>query len=131
MLRKMLGPEMADLYANNPEHALGRVPREAIRKELELSVPQLTKALTANSIDLLMFTDGGIFNLDEVLALFSEKAELNRATIILTHGFEQAIGEMTDPRIRVCRIDEEKDIPNIVNRATYESLSSLSKVIRG
>ncbi|MEW6035309.1 MAG: hypothetical protein AB1529_01735 [Candidatus Micrarchaeota archaeon] len=131
MLRKMLGPEMAELYASNPERALGHVPREAIRKELELSVPQFTTALAAESIDLLMFTDGGIFNLDEVLALFSEKAELNRATIILTHGFEQALGEIRDPRISVCRIDEEKDIPGIVIRATHGSLSSLSKVIRG
>lgn len=130
MLRKMLGPETAELYSKNPERAIGRVPKEALKKELQLSMSQFNDAFKAESIDLIMFTDGGIFNLGEALELFEEKAELNRATIVLTHGFSQEIREIRDSRINVCRVDDEKDIPDIVIRAAKDSLSSLSRVIK-
>jgi hypothetical protein len=130
MVRKMLGPEMAELYARRPESAVGRLPKDAIRKEVSLSVPQFSEAFAAESIDVVMLTDGGIGNLAEVLDLFEEKAQLNRATIVIAHGFEQELKEMKDRRINVLRVDEDKDMPNIVIKETQGSLSSLSEGIR-
>jgi hypothetical protein len=128
MIRKMLGPEMAELYAKNPELGLRRLPREAVKKEISISVPD--SVFSAESIDLMMFTDGGIYNLDEVLDLFEEKSELNRATIVLAHGFGQDLAERMDSRINIVRVEDEKDIPSIVLRETQKSFATLSEGIR-
>lgn len=113
MLKKMMGPEMAELYMRNPERDMRNLPKEVVRKAIELSMGKMESAFSAESIDVIMFTDGGISNLNEVLELFREKAALNRASIILTHGFDQELADMKDERIAVHRIDDAKDIPNI------------------
>jgi len=124
MVRKMLGPEMAELYAKNPEYSMRRLPREAIKKELSIGVPD--DVFKAESIDVLMFTDGGIYNLGEVLSLFEERAELNRATVVLTHGFEQEIKEFSE-KINVHEIEDEKDIPNIIIEQTKRNFAHFAE----
>jgi hypothetical protein len=112
MVKKMLGPEMAELYANQPGRNMEYLPHQYMKKEVAIGItPDIFKA---ESIDVLLFTDGGISNLNEVLELFSEKAVLNRATIVLTHGFSQEIADFKDERINVHRIEDVKDIPKIV-----------------
>jgi hypothetical protein len=129
MLKKMLGPEMEDLYRSMPELDMRRLPKEVIRKDIELPMQDFEEAFTAESVDLLMFTDGGISNLDEVLEFFSERAQLNRATIILVHGFAQDIGEEYGDRIRIEKVESEKDIPNICIKAVNRHLNAFAEVI--
>ena len=127
MVRKMLGPEMAEIYLNNPHLNMRGLPREAIIKRLEVAVPQ--DVFSAESIDVLMFTDGGIANLNETLELFREKAQLNRATVILTHdSFEQEIKNFDDGRINVQRIEKAEDIPGVVIRETQENFARFVQV---
>ena len=77
-----------------------------------------------------MFTDGGIANLNEVLALFEEKAKLNRATIVLTHGFQQEIEEIERSKTNVYRIEKPDDIPNLVIRETSRNFASLKEELK-
>ncbi len=128
MVRKMLGPDMADLYSQRSDRNMRDLPREYMKKQLSIGIPD--EIFKAESIDVLMFTDGGISNLNEVLALFEEKAELNRATIVLTHGFEQALVDRKDSRIQVHRIDDLKDIPNIVIREVGRNFAARLEAIR-
>lgn len=128
MLRKMLGPEMAELYRNMPERNMGGLPREAIKKEVALSMPQFQEAFATESLDVLMFTDGGISNLGDVLDFFAERAELNRATIVLVHRFDQADLESYDERINVVPVEDEKDIPGICIKATQRHLNLMAQV---
>jgi hypothetical protein len=123
MIRKMLGPEMAELYTKNPGQNLRGLPREAIRKNVEIGLPE--DVFSAEMIDVIMFTDGGIFNLDEVLSLFEEKAQLNRATIVLTHGFEQKIEE--SEKINVHRVEDVTDIPNLIIRETGRNFAAAAE----
>lgn len=125
MVKKMLGPEMAELYMRNPERDMRNLPREAVRKAIELSMGHLESAFSAESIDVILFSDGGISNLNEVLELFREKAALNRATIILTHGFVQELADLNDDRIAIRRIDEPKDIPHITIGETRKNFARL------
>ncbi|NYZ74495.1 hypothetical protein H0O00_05100 [Candidatus Micrarchaeota archaeon] len=128
MVRKMLGPEMAELYSHRPERHMGDLRREFMKKEISIGIPD--DVFKAESIDVLLFTDGGISNLDEVLTLFEEKAELNRATIVLTHGFAQELIDRMDSRIQVHRIDEPKDIPNIVIREVTRNFAARVEAIK-
>lgn len=114
ILKKMLRPEEFRLYEEHPELHVGRVPQEALKKTVDLSLPSFRKALESGSIDLLMFTDGGIGNLEEVLGFFEETNTLHRGTIILTDRYAQPITEKKDGKIRIYHIKDEKDIPNIV-----------------
>ncbi|MDD5172002.1 MAG: VWA domain-containing protein, partial [Candidatus ainarchaeum sp.] len=128
MVRKMLGPEMAELYSSRPDRNMRDLPREFMRKDVSLGIPD--EIFKAESIDVLMFTDGGISNLEHVLALFEEKAELNRATIVLTHGFAQELADRKDSRIQVHRIEDIKDIPNIVIREVGKNFDARLEAIR-
>jgi len=123
LLKKMLRPEKYKLYEGNPEAHIGRVPKEAIKKEIELSSQTFKKALESGSIDLLMFTDGGIANLEEVLQFFEEVQALNRATIVLTHHYDQFIPPTTRPKVTIYRIDKEEDIPHIVLKDIRRNLN--------
>ena len=122
MLKKMLRPEEFELYKENPEAHIRGIPREAIKKEVELSYPTFKKALESGSIDLLMFTDGGIGNLEEVVELFQEAGSLNRATIVLTGHYPQMVPQELGDKINVYRIDEEEDIPSIVLKDVRRNL---------
>jgi hypothetical protein len=124
MIRKMLGPEMAELYAKNPERNLRDLPREAIKKEIEIGVPE--EVFAAESIDVVMITDGGIFNLDEVLDLFEEKAQLNRATIVLVKGFMQEVMEIERRKINIHRLDKPLDIPDLLIRETSKNFAAFA-----
>jgi len=127
MLKKMLGPEMAELYMKNPERNMAHIPEAAKRKEIVLPLSQFETAFTPRSIDVVMFTDGGISNLDEVLDFFDEKVELNRATIVLTHHFDQELRERDKGKIRIHRVEDEKDIPHIVIGATQRHFSAFAE----
>jgi hypothetical protein len=127
MIRQMLGPGMAELYKNHPHLSVRGLPKKAIIKNIDVAVPE--EVFSAESIDVMMFTDGGIANLNETLELFREKAQLNRATIILTHDcFEQEIAEFADPRISIHKIDAAEDIPKIVIGETQKNFSYFVKV---
>jgi hypothetical protein len=125
MVRKMMGPEMADLYLRNPERDMRGLPREAVKKAITLNMGSIEAALSAESIDVIMLTDGGISNLNEVLELFREKAAINRATIILTHGYDQELADTDDERIAIRRIDDPKDIPLITIGETRKNFARL------
>jgi hypothetical protein len=125
MIRKMLGPEMAELYAKNPERNLGDLPRDAIKKEIEIGVPE--EVFEAESIDVVMITDGGICNLDEVLDLFEEKAQLNRATIVLVKGFAQQMMEIERRKINIHRLDRLLDIPDLVIKETSRNFATFAE----
>jgi len=112
MVKKMLGADMAKLYQDHPDMDMRRLPPECKRKDVNLSLPAFKKALEEKSIDLVMFTDGGIGNLDDVLAYFEEHSAVNRATIVLTDHYEQNFTERSN--VRVHRVSDDKDIPNIV-----------------
>lgn len=114
ILKKMLKPEEFKIIEENPELHMREIPREAIKKEIQLPYQVFEKALQSGSIDLLMFTDGGIANLGEVVKLFEESATLHRGTIILTHRYAQTIPELQSDKINVYSIDNEEDIPHIV-----------------
>jgi len=83
MLKKMLGNNREDLYNEDPEHLLSRLTPEqrkrAKKKDVQINMGTIKKALDVGSIDLLMFTDGGIGNLNEVLDYFESRGTLNRA----------------------------------------------------
>jgi hypothetical protein len=113
MLKKMLRPEEYKLYEENPEAHIRRIPKQAIKKEIDLSFSSFEKALESGSVDLLMFTDGGISNLEDVVEFFDETHSLNRGTIVLTGNYSQVVPE-TGKNINIYRIDNEEDIPNIV-----------------
>jgi hypothetical protein len=113
MLKKMLDPLEFRLYQENPEANISRIPREAVKKDIQLSLPSFKKALESGSIDLLMFTDGGISNLEDIISYFQEIKTLNRATIVLTGNYPQSVPE-TGNKINIHKIENEKDIPNIV-----------------
>ena len=131
MVRKMLGPEMAELYSKNPDRNMGHLPQGALKKELSINMPHLQSAFEAESIDVVLFTDGGISNLEEVLKLFEERAELNRATIVLTHGFAQALDDRKGGKIDIHKVEDEKDIPGIIIRETQKSFNLLDKINKG
>ena len=114
MLKKMLRPEEFKIYEDHPEAHIKGLPKEAIKKDIELSYKTFHKALESGSIDMLMFTDGGIGNLEEVVELFKESASLNRATIVLTGSYIQDIPTELGDKINVYKIDDESDIPSIV-----------------
>jgi len=122
MLKKMLRPEEFRLYEENPEAHLKRIPKEAMKKDIQLSYPNFKKALESGSIDLLMFTDGGISNLEEVIGFFDETHSLNRGTIVLTGNYPQFVPE-TGENINVYRVDDETDIPNIVLNDVRRSMN--------
>jgi hypothetical protein len=129
MIGDMLRPGMAEFYQKNSHLDMRGLPKEAIIKNVQVGVPQTV--FSADSIDLLMFTDGGIANLDETLELFRGKGQLNRATIVLTHGmFEQEIKDISDERFNVHLVERDMDIPNIVIRETQNNLSQFSRVDR-
>jgi len=128
MVRKMLGPEMAELYRNHPDRSLRNLPKEYLKKEISVGVPD--DVFKAESIDVIMFTDGGIANLNEVLGLFAEKAQLNRATIVLTGGFAQELDDNIDPRIKVHRIESEKDIPKLIIDEVRRNLAHFVEGLR-
>jgi len=122
ILRKMLSPEEFKIYEEHPDLHIKRFPNQAIKKEIELSYETFKKALESGSIDLLMFTDGGIHNLDEVLDFFRDNKTLNRGTIVLTGNYEQSITE-NHPNVNVYRIDSEEDIPHIVLKDVRRNLN--------
>jgi len=132
MIRQMLGPQMAELYKNYSHldmrgMNMRGLPKKAIIKNIDVAVPE--EVFSAESIDVMMFTDGGIANLNETLELFREKTQLNRATIILTHGyFEQKISVFADPRISIHRIEKAEDIPKIVIGETQKNFSHFVQV---
>ena len=128
MIRKMLGPEAARLYGENPERDLRYLGREFMKKEVAISMGHIENAFSAKSLDVVLFTDGGIANLNEVLQLFEERAELNRATIVLTQGFAQELNEYSG-KIRVFKLDDEKDTPRIVIGETRKGFNSLSETL--
>ncbi len=132
LLEKMLGPEMARLYRDTSDKNLhGHLPQSVMRKELEISMAAMREAFSAESIDVMMFTDGGIYNLDAVLTFLSGRAELNRATIILSHSFPQELGNITDPRIRVVPVEKEQDLKNIPSlsiRGVRDHFSAFAEV---
>jgi len=125
MIRKMLGPEAAKLYGEVPERDLRHLRRQFLRKEVSISMEHLYHAFEAKSIDVVLFTDGGIANLNEVLQLFEEKAELNRATIVLTDGFTQELDEYQG-KVKVHRVKNDADIPHIVISETSKGFNSFS-----
>jgi len=125
MVKRMLGPEMAELYLRNPERDMRHLPKEAVKKAIELSMGRFETAFSAESMDVILFSDGGISNLNEVLELLREKATLNRATIILTHGYAQELADMNDDRIAIRRIDDPKDIPRITIGETRKNFARL------
>ncbi|MFH0737049.1 MAG: vWA domain-containing protein [Candidatus Micrarchaeota archaeon] len=127
IIKRMLGPEMAQLFKDKPGMDIRSVPREALKKDVELSMPAIETAFKAESLDVVMFTDGGISNLDEVLSFFDERAELNRATIVLCHGFDQALGSYKNGKIAIEPIESEKDIPNIVIGAVKRHLTAFAE----
>ena len=114
MLKKMLSPEEFKIYEEYPDVHIGNVPRQAIKKEIELSFPSFKKALESGSIDLLMLTDGGIANLDEVLGFVEENQGVNRGTIILTDHYKQFVPQMKSDKINIYRVEKDEDIPHIV-----------------
>ena len=114
ILKKMLMPEEFKMYEQHPELHMGRVPQAAIKKQVDLSMPAFRKALESGSIDLLMFTDGGIGNLEQVLGFFQETRTLHRGTIILTERFEQTLPPEKYDKINIYHVKDEKDIPKIV-----------------
>jgi hypothetical protein len=116
ILKKMLSPEEFKMYEEHPDMDIRRVPKEAIKKDVELSYPTFRKALESGNIDLLMFTDGGISNLDEVINYFEDTQALNRATIVLTDHYSQIIPPTENPNINVYRVNKDEDIPHIVLR---------------
>jgi hypothetical protein len=122
ILKKMLRPEEYNLYKENPEAHIRRIPREAIKKEINLSFSSFKKALESGSIDLLMFTDGGISNLEDVVNFFDETHTLNRGTIVLTGSYPQNIPQ-TGKNINVYRVVNDEDIPNIVLKDVRGSLN--------
>ena len=129
MIRAMLGPEMYNLYKSAPERDIRGLGREFMKKEISLSMPQFEDAFTAESVDLFMFTDGGISNLDEVLTFLAEHAHLNRATVILAHGYSQDLADDYGDKINIERIDEPGDIkkiPEVCRRATQRHLNSFA-----
>ena len=123
LLKKMLKPEEFKIYKEHPEAFIGRIPNEAIKKEIELSYPAFKKALESGNIDLLMFTDGGIYNLDEVLELFEESNSINRATIVLTDSYDQFIPSGEHPNVNIHRINKNEDIPGIVLKDIRRNLN--------
>lgn len=123
ILKKMLSPEEFKLYEENPEYHIRGLPKEAIKKEVELSHKTFKKALESGSIDLLMFTDGGISNLGEVLEFFEDNKTLNRGTIVLTDHYEQFIPEGEHPNVNIYRVDKEEDIPGIVLKDVRKNMN--------
>jgi len=100
--------------------------RQFMRKEISIGLPE--SIFDAESIDVIMFTDGGIANLNEVLGLFEERAEINRATIVLSHGFKQEHLIAEPSKIRVVEVSDEKEIPHIVIRDTQMGFNALQLV---
>lgn len=120
MLKKMLGKERYELYSNLPQKNMYNIPREALKKNIEISMSKLEEAFSEEKIDLIMFTDGGIDNLDKVVNFFTERKELNRATIVLVHRFEQSIESKDNVNVHV--VENEKDIPDLAIREIQRSI---------
>jgi hypothetical protein len=134
MIRKMLGPEAAKLYSENIDGRIvprgidrmrSGLPHECMKKEVSINLQHIQNAFAAKSIDVVLFTDGGIANLNEVLQLFEEKAEINRATIVLTHGFTQELDGYSG-KIAIYRIDDVKDIPGLVIKESRKAFNAIS-----
>lgn len=125
MIKKMLGNEMYELYKSVPESSMRPVPREAMKKEISLNMPQFEEAFTADSVDVIMITDGGIWNLNELLDLFEEKSQINRASVILAHGYAQEISERKG-KINVHKIDKPEDILTIAIKEATKGLSEFA-----
>jgi len=123
MIRTMLGDKEAEQYKSDPTRDLSRLPRSAIKKQLEVAVPD--EIFAAEYLDVVMFTDGGIYNLGEVLALLDDRAELNRATIVLSHGFSQDLPELQGHKTNILQIESEEEIPNIILKETQKGFNSL------
>src|SRR3989338_7023501 len=118
----MLGTEMAELYSKHQDKDLRSVPKEALKKELEISLTSIEKALEPVSLDMIMFTDGGISNLNQVIDLFAEKKQMNRATIVLTDHYDQNLLSSKD-KFNIYQIEDEQDIPKIVLKDIENNLS--------
>lgn len=123
MIRTMLGDREAERYKSDPTRDLSRLPRSAIKKQLEVAVPD--EIFAAQYLDVVMFTDGGIYNLGEVLALLDDRAELNRATVVLSHGFSQDLPELKGHKTNILQVESEEEIPNIVLKETQKGFNSL------
>ena len=93
LVKQMLGPEASRILGDeqnqqNIESILRGDPsgleimRRATKKNVSISTEAMGRMLEGKSIDMLMYTDLGIANLDEVLELCDEKAQVNRITLI-------------------------------------------------
>lgn len=131
MLEKMLGRERLELYKRSPGKMIipdhgelpSYIPREAIKKGLNINMSQIEEAFCGEAIDLIMFTDGGIYNLQEVINFFAKRKEMNRATIVLAEGFDQEL-KSKDDRVRIIRVKDAKDIPLITMREVQDSIDN-------
>lgn len=119
LLEEMLGPEEASRY-NNSNQSIDNIPDRFVEKDVEVSEQTFRKALQEDTIDLLMFTDGGIANLDAVVEELEARRALNRGTLILTGRHEQFVPETE--RIRAHRVDDEADIHDIVVEDVRQNL---------
>ena len=93
MVKEMLGPEASKILGNEADQRniarilsgdphTNEVMRRATKKNVSISTEAIGRMLEGKSIDMLMYTDLGIANLDEVLSLCEEKAQVNRITLI-------------------------------------------------
>jgi hypothetical protein len=139
MVKEMLGPEASKILGDeqnqqNIERILRGDPgyhdvmRKATKKSVVISTEAMGRMLEAKSIDMLMYTDLGIANLDEVLLMCEEKSQINRITLI--SNTEAPEGLSRGGKIRIFdKVTEIEDMVRItvgsvtdgVNAHAYES----------
>lgn len=111
LVRTMLDPVRARMYEEHPEMA----DKRFMKKELTLKFPNMEELLKPQNINLVMFTDGGIANLDETLEFFASCSQINKGVIVLTDEYyRQQIQESYGDKIAVYHVKDEEDIPKIV-----------------
>ncbi len=120
LVRQMLGTEAARIAREHPEQlmhdpAFERERNRFMKKDVNVSLAE--EVFKEGAIDVVMFTDGGIANLQEVLYFMNEQASLHRATIVLTHGWV-GIDNRQDfvgtEKVNIVRVDDPRDIPKVV-----------------
>jgi hypothetical protein len=131
MLRKMLNADLAKLYEEMYEKNMLNIrelPQEVIKKNIEINIKHLSDALLEGHIDLLMFTDGGIYNIGEVITFLEERININRVTIVLSDRFKEfsTIPEyFENKKIRVYKVSKEEDIVKITIDNVKESINEM------
>ena len=80
-------------------------------KDIEIKLDQTLKE-TYNRIDTVMITDGGIYNLQEVVEYINSTAKITRNIIFLVdpHSYSNNWTEMNLPNTQVVKVDKIEDL---------------------